>query len=81
MINIEEDIKKIVSKQLGVDINIIKPSSSFIEDLGGDSLDTVEMVLELEDRFGIEIEEEVAEKIETVQQAVDLIAGMLKQTS
>jgi acyl carrier protein len=81
MINIEEDIKKIVSRQLGVDVSEIHLSSSFIKDLGGDSLDTVEMVLELEDRFSIEIEEEVAEKIETVQQAIELVASMLKQAS
>lgn len=63
MDNIENRLKEIVSKQLGVPKDKINNNSKFIEDLGGDSLDTVEMVLAVEDEFGIEIEEESAEQM------------------
>lgn len=63
MDNIENKLKEIVSKQLGVPIDKIKNDSKFIDDLGGDSLDTVEMVLAVEDEFKIEIDEESAEKM------------------
>jgi len=69
-----EKVKQIIAEQLGVDENEITPSSSFVEDLGADSLDTVELVMALEENFSIEIPDEDAEKIRTVQDAVDYIS-------
>jgi acyl carrier protein len=66
-------VKQIIAEQLGVDENEITPSSSFVEDLGADSLDTVELVMALEENFSIEIPDEDAEKIRTVQDAIDYI--------
>lgn len=68
-----EKVKKIVAEQLEVDSDKVKPESTFAEDLGADSLDTVELVMALEEEFGIEIPDEAAEKIDTVQAAVDFI--------
>lgn len=73
MDNIIERVKKIVAEQLGVNEADVKDNSSFVEDLGADSLDTVELVMALEEEFGCEIPDEDAEKIKTVQQAVDYI--------
>ena len=73
MDNITERVKKIVAEQLGVNEADVKDNSSFVEDLGADSLDTVELVMALEEEFGCEIPDEEAEKITTVQQAVDYI--------
>ncbi|MCB1146638.1 MAG: acyl carrier protein [Leptospiraceae bacterium] len=61
-----EKVKKIIAEQLGVDESEINPESHFIDDLGADSLDTVELVMALEEEFGIEIPDEDAEKIQTV---------------
>lgn len=73
MNNITEDVKKITAEQLGVKIEEISNDSSFVEDLGADSLDTVELVMALEEKFNIEIPDEEAEKITTVQSAIDYI--------
>lgn len=73
MSNIEERVKHIVAEQLGVKEDEVHADSSFIEDLGADSLDTVELVMALEEEFGTEIPDEDAEKIRTIQQAVDYI--------
>jgi len=73
MSNIEERVKKIVVEQLNVKEDEVKNASSFIDDLGADSLDTVELVMALEEEFGCEIPDEEAEKITTVQQAIDYI--------
>lgn len=71
--NIEETVKKIVAEQLGVDIEKVVPEASFIDDLGADSLDTVELVMALEEEFDQEIPDEDAEKIRTVQDAINYI--------
>lgn len=68
-----DKVKKIVTEQLGVDEADVKPEASFANDLGADSLDTVELVMALEEEFGIEIPDEAAEGIATVQDAVDFI--------
>ena len=73
MSSIEERVKKIVCEQLGVKEEAVKASSSFVEDLGADSLDTVELVMALEEEFETEIPDEEAEKITTVQLACDYI--------
>jgi len=69
--SIEEAVKKVVVEQLGVDLNKVTNEASFVDDLGADSLDTVELVMALEEEFDIEIEDEDAEKITTVQAAID----------
>ncbi|MDH2998013.1 acyl carrier protein [Pasteurellaceae bacterium LFhippo2] len=71
--SIEERVKKIIVDQLGAKIEDVKPEASFIEDLGADSLDTVELVMALEEEFDIEIPDEEAEKITTVQSAIDYV--------
>ncbi|MDT8397935.1 MAG: acyl carrier protein [Pseudomonadales bacterium] len=73
MSSIEERVRKIVSEQLGVKEEDVKSSASFVEDLGADSLDTVELVMALEEEFETEIPDEEAEKITTVQLAIDYI--------
>jgi acyl carrier protein len=78
MANIEDRVKKIVAEQLGVAEAEIKSESSFVDDLGADSLDTVELVMALEEEFECEIPDEEAEKITTVKQAVDYISTHVK---
>ncbi|GDX59795.1 MAG: Acyl carrier protein [Nitrosomonadaceae bacterium] len=73
MENVEQRIKKIVAEQLGVNETEVNNESSFVDDLGADSLDTVELVMALEEEFECEIPDEEAEKINTVQQAIDYI--------
>lgn len=73
MSDIVERVKKVIVDQLGVKESDVVPEASFIEDLGADSLDTVELVMALEEEFGTEIPDEDAEKITTVQKAVDYI--------
>ena len=73
MEKVEQRIKKIVAEQLGVNEAEIKNESAFVDDLGADSLDTVELVMALEEEFECEIPDEEAEKIHTVQQAMDYI--------
>ena len=70
---IEERVKKIVIEQLGVKEEEVKNEASFVDDLGADSLDTVELVMALEEEFDTEIPDDDAEKITTVQQAIDYI--------
>ena len=73
MENIEQRVKKIVVEQLGVKEEEVTNEASFVDDLGADSLDTVELVMALEEEFKTEIPDEEAEKITTVQQAIDYI--------
>jgi acyl carrier protein len=75
MSDIVERVRKIVVEQLGVKEDEVSSESSFVDDLGADSLDTVELVMALEEEFETEIPDEDAEKITTVQQAVDYING------
>ncbi len=78
MADIEQRVKKIVTEQLGANEADVKNSSSFVDDLGADSLDTVELVMALEEEFDCEIPDEEAEKITTVQLAIDYINTNLK---
>jgi acyl carrier protein len=75
MSTIEERVKKIVVEQLGVKEEEVVPAASFVDDLGADSLDTVELVMALEEEFETEIPDEEAEKITTVQQAIDYVTA------
>jgi acyl carrier protein len=75
MSDILERVTKVVVEQLSVDVSEVTPQASFTQDLGADSLDTVELVMALETEFGTEIPDEDAEKIQTVQQAVDYITA------
>ncbi len=79
MENVEQRVKKIVAEQLGVNEADIKSESNFVDDLGADSLDTVELVMALEEEFECEIPDEDAEKITTVQQAIDYVNANLKK--
>lgn len=76
---IEQRVRKIVAEQLGVSESDIKNESTFVDDLGADSLDTVELVMALEEEFECEIPDEEAEKITSVQQAIDYIKAHVKQ--
>lgn len=73
MSSIEDRVKKIVVEQLGVKEDQVKPAASFVDDLGADSLDTVELVMALEEEFECEIPDEEATRITTVQQAIDYV--------
>ena len=73
MSSVEERVKKLISEQLGVKEEDVKNEASFVKDLGADSLDTVELVMALEEEFETEIPDEEAEKITTVQEAVSYI--------
>lgn len=70
---VDEKVKEIIAKQLGVDQSEVTPDASFVEDLGADSLDTVELVMAFEEAFNIEIPDEDAEKIAKVKNAIDYI--------
>lgn len=78
MASVEEKVKQIIVEQLGVDEAEVTPTASFVDDLGADSLDTVELVMALEEAFEIEIPDEDAEKILTVKQAIDYIQSHSK---
>lgn len=74
---IEEKVKEIIVEQLGVDESEVTPEASFIDDLGADSLDTVELVMAFEEAFDIEIPDEDAEKISTVKDAIEYVKGKI----
>ena len=75
---VEERIKKIIAEQLGVDESQVTPGASFVEDLGADSLDIVELVLAFEEAFDLEILDEDAEKIKTVKDTIDYVEAKKK---
>ncbi len=77
--SIENKVKKIISEQLGLSIDEIKNSKSFSDDLGADSLDTVELIMALEEKFDIEISDENAEKIIDVQSAIDHVINLVNE--
>ena len=77
--NVDEKIKNIIIEQLGVSADEIVPEASFVDDLGADSLDLVELVMVLEEEFGKEIPDEDAEKIQTVKDATSYITGNLPE--
>lgn len=78
MSEIQEKVKKIIAEKLGVEENEVKAEASFANDLGADSLDTVELIMEFEKEFGISIPDDQAEKISTVQDAIDYIEANKK---
>lgn len=78
MSTVNERVKKIVVEHLGVDSEKVTENASFIDDLGADSLDTVELVMAFEEEFGIEIPDDAAEKIQTVQDAISFIQQTAK---
>jgi acyl carrier protein len=77
--SIEQRVKEIIVEQLGVEENEVSPEASFIDDLGADSLDTVELVMAFEEEFNIEIPDEDAEGITTVQDAIEYIKANVKE--
>jgi acyl carrier protein len=79
MSSVEEQVRGIIAEQLGLKADEIKNDASFVDDLGADSLDTVELVMALEEEFETEIPDEEAEKITTVQQAIDYILASQKE--
>ena len=79
MASIEERVKEIIVEQLGVEEDEVSAEASFVEDLGADSLDTVELVMAFEEEFNIEIPDEDAEGITTVQDAIDYIKANVKE--
>jgi len=76
--SVEERVKSIIVDQLGVDQEEVQPEASFVEDLGADSLDTVELIMAFEEEFGVEISDDEAEKIRKVRDAVDYIEKRAK---
>jgi acyl carrier protein len=78
MASVEEKVKHIIVEQLGVDEDEVKADASFVDDLGADSLDVVELVMALEEEFGIEISDEDAEKMGTVKEAIGYIENHVK---
>jgi acyl carrier protein len=78
MASVEERVKQIIVEQLGVDEAEVTPTASFVDDLGADSLDTVELVMAFEEEFGIEIPDDDAEKITRVKEAIEYIESHAK---
>ncbi|MCS7183574.1 MAG: acyl carrier protein [Thermoanaerobaculum sp.] len=78
--NIEQKVKDIIVQQLGVDPEKVKPEATFTDDLGADSLDTVELIMAFEEEFGVEIPDEAAEKIRTVGDAIAYLKEHIKES-
>ena len=81
MDEIENKVKSIIGKQLGIKIEDIHNESRFVHDIKGDSLDTVEILLTIEDEFDIEVDEQTAESVETVQMVIDFVKSLQKTSS
>ncbi len=77
--SLENKVREMIAKQLDLDIKEVTPESSFLEDLGADSLDVVELIMQMEEEFGLQIPDEDAEKIKTVQDAIDYIKKKTNQ--
>jgi len=77
--NVQERVKNIIVEQLGVEADQVKPEAQFVNDLGADSLDTVELIMALEEEFDVEIPDEKAEKIKTVGEAIEYIEEYAKK--
>ncbi len=77
MADVEAKVKELIAEQLNIDVEAVKPEASFIDDLGADSLDTVELIMAFEEEFDIEIPDEEAEKIKTVGDAIKHIQEMV----
>lgn len=75
---VEEKVRDVISNQLGVSLNEVVPEASFVDDLGADSLDLVELVMAMEEQFGVEIGDEDAEKLRTVQDVIDYVKNTQK---
>jgi acyl carrier protein len=73
--SVEDKVKKIIAEKLGVDISEVKPESSFVDDLGADSLDLVELIMSMEEEFDIDISDENAEKIVRVKDAIEFVTA------
>jgi len=73
--SVEDKVKKIISEKLSVDLSEVVPEASFVDDLGADSLDLVELIMTMEEEFDIDISDEDAEKMESVKDAMDYIAA------
>jgi len=71
--SVEDKVKKIIAEKLGVDLEEVVPEASFVDDLGADSLDLVELIMSMEEEFDTEISDEDAEKIQTVKDAIDFV--------
>ena len=71
--SVEEKVKKIIAEKLSVDLDEVVPEASFVDDLGADSLDLVELIMSMEEEFDVEISDEDAEKLESVKDAIDFI--------
>ena len=80
MSSVEDQVRAIIAEQLGVKTDEIKNDASFVDDLGADSMDTVELVMALEEEFETEIPDDDAEKITTVQNAIDYVTASKKET-
>ncbi|MEE8543926.1 MAG: acyl carrier protein [Gammaproteobacteria bacterium] len=80
MSSVEDQVRAIIAEQLGIKTDEIKNDASFVDDLGADSLDTVELVMALEEEFETEIPDEEAEKITTVQNAIDFVTASKKES-
>ncbi len=76
---VEEKVRDVISNQLGVSLNEVVPEASFVDDLGADSLDLVELVMAMEEQFGVEIADEDAEKLRTVQDVIDYVKNTQKE--
>ncbi|MFQ5906343.1 MAG: acyl carrier protein [bacterium] len=77
--SLEDDVRKIIVDQLGVDAAQVTPDARFIDDLGADSLDTVELIMALEEKFGVEVPDEDAEKLVTVGKAIEYVQKKLSE--